>query len=624
MLLYLLLLNEKIKVKKSIIFLVAILFFRMTSLSQVDVVENSSPTSESSSELNLASGEEYFPTISQTELMQRSIAEANHIPYHTDEEIYAKLLSIPSSIPLSYTPEIAQIIRNYVYNKRDYLGRMLTASQIYFPIFEDVFIMKGLPTELKYLSIVESALNPCARSRCGATGLWQFMHRTAKDEGMCINSHIDERRDVYRSTEFAANYLNKLYTTHNDWFLALAAYNSGSGNVNKAIRNSLGYDFWSIKHRLPRETQSYVPTFIAVIYCMFYADEYKIYAGTPNFDFANTVKEKIYTQQSLRYLAELTGSFEEELMQYNPALKKGIIPETTSGYDLILPKQYSLALNNSRELFAMDPYIIAQPIQTVPEPDNTIIVSESYVKEPSTSGYASIPNNDYGGLTSRNTIKENKESSTDSKYRIVKVTEYVDKLITHRVKKGESLKEIGAKYSVSERDLKDWNQIADANSVEVGNSLIIHKKEKTVTPQFVINDGSQNSKKTISKEIANSGEKQIIHKIKKGETLMQLTRLYGVTLSQIKEWNFLNDLAVGIGQEIYIYTNQTAKSNTEEPVEASAPIIKNYSYYEVSKGDTLQIASLKLNVPIEMLKSLNNRDVNEPLKEGERIKVPAL
>lgn len=610
--------------KKSLAYLLTVFIYSTSLWAQSEVDESAVHVSDTLSELNLSSNQEYFPSFTQTELQHRSVAALNQIPYHTDEEIYAKLLAIPSSIPLTYSPEIAQIVRNYVYNKRDYLTRMLTASQIYFPIFEEVFLNKGIPSELKYLSIVESALNPCARSRCGATGLWQFMHRTAKDEGMCINTHVDERRDVYRSTEFAANYLKKLYYSHNDWFLALAAYNSGSGNVNKARRNSFGYDFWSIKHKLPRETQSYVPTFIAVIYCMFYANEYKISPGIPLFDFTNTVREKIYTSQSLKYIAELTGSFEEELMQYNPALKKGIIPETIVGYDLVIPKQYAMALNNSRDLLHLDPYLFATPEQMVPEPDNVVIAA---TPNPTLEAipYDAVDNNKTPVLQAVNSQEkvESPAAKSNQKYKIVKVVEYTEKKLTHHVKKGESLTEIASKYSVSIEDIKKWNDL-DQSLLDAGDAIVIYKNEKTITPQYVINDEVASiAPAKVTPSNTGVGEKQLIHKVKKGETLMQLTRMYGVTLSQLKKWNFLEDLSLNIGQEIFIYTNQQ-ESVADGLGEIPLPLIKNYSYYEVSKGDTLQIASLKLKVSLELLKSLNNKDVDEPLKEGEKIKVPAL
>lgn len=152
---------------------------------------------------------------------------------------------------------------------------MLTISQFYFPLFEQEFDNHDIPIEMKYLSIVESALNPKARSRAGATGLWQFMYGTGKEHGLDVNSYVDERSDPIKSTRAACEYLNRVYKIFNDWDLALAAYNSGPGNVNKAIRRSGGHtNYWNIRRNLPRETAGYVPAFLATMYLFEYAEEH--------------------------------------------------------------------------------------------------------------------------------------------------------------------------------------------------------------------------------------------------------------------------------------------------------------------------------------------------------------
>lgn len=576
--------------------------------------------------LNLGANEDiYMPEYDKTEAMHRSLAASYNIPYITDEDIQQKLMLIPSEIPLSYTPEIAKIIRTYVYTKREYLTRMLTLSQVYFPIFEDVFLLKGLPLELKYLSVVESALKPHARSRCGATGLWQFMPYTAKSEGMHIGSYIDERKDVYKSTEFAADFLRKLYSNHgNDWFLALAAYNSGSGNVSKAIRNSQGYDFWTIKHRLPRETQSYVPSYIAIFYCMYYSSDYNLFPDKPQFSFSNTTRERIYDPLSLKHLAEVVGSCEEELLQYNPSLKRGIIPASANGFDLVLPKQYLSTFYSSKDQLLNDPYL--QPTSIV---DNTNVAATDMMIAASTEAY-NQDNNSKNSVTSlkevysqviEQKVVEVPNTATNDKYKIVKVTEINTKKTDYRVKKGDNLHQIADKFNTTVAEIREWNDLSSSSNIHTGQVLTLYTKEKTVKPQYIMNTPATYASKAVSsrtENVSETNQKQIVHIIKKGETLMALTRLYGVTLDQLKEWNFLDDRStnVKVGQEIYVYTG-----NSDEH---ELPVIKNYSYYEVLPGDTLQTASARLNVPVETLKSLNNKDANEPLKSGEKIKVPAL
>jgi len=572
------------------------------------------------------------------ELVRQQIyIDRSQLPNFNDEEMHKKILAIPSTIPLKFHPEVGQLIRYFLFDRREYMTRMLTLSKTYFPIFEEVLDEKDLPDELKYLSIVESALNPTAKSRVGATGLWQFMHGTAKHEGMEINSLVDERNDIYKSTEHAAVYLKKLYGIYGDWLLALAAYNSGPGNVNKAIKNSGGYDFWTIKHKLPKETQNYVPSFIAIVYAMHYAKEYKLLPGKHILNFQTTTNEKIYEKQSLKYIAELLGTSEEYLKQYNPALKKGIVPKIDYGYNLSIPKEYAQSFQSKKHLLNLDPYIY-NPMYVPPVTNeeavflagneftksddnstsneinyNTTKVTSptnTYTKEASTfvskkdpNTYASTP------ITSASTQSSNTVTSL-SDYKIVKVTEYTKKTIHHTVKKGENLTEIADRYNVSLKDIRDWNDLNAKSNLFVGKKLKIEQNEKVVKPQYV----SNSNQNTTTASSNTSNDKVIIHKLKKGETLIQLSRKYGCSISDIKEWNNLTIDEVQVGQELFVYVENNPRSSE----------IISYSYYEAKSGDTLQTASTRFNVPIEVLKSLNNKEEDEPLKKGEKIKIPSL
>ena len=202
----------------------------------------------------------------------------NKNPGEVGEETYIRRLAqIPSVIELPYNQVVRKHIERYVYRSRTLVEQMLGMSLYYMPIFEQALEKEGLPLELKYLPIVESALDPNATSRVGAAGLWQFMIGTGKGLGLEVNSLVDERRDPYRSSEMAAKYLKNLYQIYNDWSLAIAAYNCGPGNVNKAIhRNGGTGDFWDIYEYLPRETRGYVPAFIAANYAMTYYKQHNI------------------------------------------------------------------------------------------------------------------------------------------------------------------------------------------------------------------------------------------------------------------------------------------------------------------------------------------------------------
>jgi membrane-bound lytic murein transglycosylase D len=570
-------------------------------------------------------------------LRQQIFIDKSTLPYYTDEEMHKKILAIPATIPMKYHPEVGRIAKYFLFEKRDYLTRMLTASKTYFPIFEEVLDEYNLPIELKYLAIVESALNPQARSRVGATGLWQFMHGTAKHEGMEINSLVDERSDIYKSTEHAAIYLKKLYNIYGDWLLALAAYNSGPGNVNKAIRNSGGYDFWSIKHRLPKETQNYVPSFIAIVYAMHYAKEYKLQPGKPMLNFQACKIEKVYDKQSLKYISELVGCTEEHLCKYNPALKKGIIPKVDIGYGLVLPKEYALKFSEKRNLLAQDPYIynpsftppvvsddllasntnadpntlttasnIAAYTKPVEEKKLTLSEIASTVARRDPKAFASNPI-DESEAQNNSTEPKRLITSSPPSYKIVKVMDVQKKTIYHSVKRGENLTQIANKYGVNLKDLKDWNDLNSQSNLFVGKKLKVEQSETIVKPQFALDTKS----KTNDEAVSAVTENVIVHKIRRGETLLQLTRLYNCSINDLKEWNNLKSTDVKVDQEVYVYVE-------------SNPKFKSYSYYEAKLGDTLVTASIQFNVPVEVLKSLNNRGENEPLKKGEKIKIPTL
>src|SRR5690606_13901135 len=216
-----------------------------------------------------------FDSIYQ-EITTLEIDSVYHFNVDTDTlKARLKLLNQKTPFNIVYNPSLENVIRYFLTRKRDMMSRMLTISQFYFPLFEQELDNQNVPLELKYLAIVESALNPRARSRVGATGLWQFMYGTGKMYDLDVSSYVDERSDPINSTKAASLYLKKLHDIFNDWDLALAAYNSGPGNVNKAIRRSGGYkNYWNIRRNLPRETAGYVPAFLATMYIFEYAEEH--------------------------------------------------------------------------------------------------------------------------------------------------------------------------------------------------------------------------------------------------------------------------------------------------------------------------------------------------------------
>lgn len=238
-----------------------------------------------------------------------------------------KAIDMESPIDLAYRPELESYIHFYTEKRRNQMSRMLDLSQFYFPMFEEHLAKYNLPLELKYLAVVESALNPHARSRVGATGLWQFMYATGKAYGLEVNSYYDERTDPLMATDAACRYLKKLHSLYDDWLLALAAYNAGPGNVNKAIRRSGGKTtYWGIRPYLPRETRGYVPAFIAVNYTMTFATEHNLYPDGMSISLFES--DTVLVKDNLRFdqIAAYTNMTEEDLVWLNPLYTKKVIP----------------------------------------------------------------------------------------------------------------------------------------------------------------------------------------------------------------------------------------------------------------------------------------------------------
>lgn len=255
----------------------------------------------------------------------QSKSEYRYLPGN-DLSLYERRLdSIEGTVPLDYNETVKTHIELYIYRRSGLVPRMKGLSNYYFPIFEQALKEKGLPVELKYLSIVESALNPTAVSRVGATGLWQFMYTTAREYGLQMNSYIDERRDPHAASKAAADYLRNMYGRYGDWLLAIASYNCGPGNVDRAIYKAGGkLDFWAIMPYLPRETRNYVPAYIAVTYAMNFAGTQDFYPAPPALAFA-PVPVQVEKHISLSRLSASLDMEASQLYLMNPKYRRRIV-----------------------------------------------------------------------------------------------------------------------------------------------------------------------------------------------------------------------------------------------------------------------------------------------------------
>ena len=275
------------------------------------------------------------------------------VPRYDDMVYESRLAKIDAASPfdLQYNSVVKGYIEMYTLRKRELVSRMMALSQFYFPMFEEQLDKYNLPLELKYLAICESALNPMAKSRAGAMGLWQFMYPTGKIYGLKVSSYVDDRCDPYKSTIAACEYFKYLYGLFGDWQMVLAAYNGGPGTVNRAIRRSGGKKtYWEIRPFLPKETQGYVPAFIAVNYVMSYTSEHNMYSAIPKKTFLTVDTVHVKKQISFTQISAILDIPVEELEYLNPSYRKDVIPvlpEETSC--LTLPANKKIGRASCRE-----------------------------------------------------------------------------------------------------------------------------------------------------------------------------------------------------------------------------------------------------------------------------------
>ena len=419
------------------------------------------------------------------------------VPTYPDSvyEQRIRALSRETNIPLTYNARVKAYIDLYACKKRQQCSRMLGLSYVYFPMFEEYLDKYNLPLELKYLAMVESALNPVAGSRVGAKGLWQFMYATGKDYGLRQSTLYDDRYDPVKETEAACRYLQSLYARYGDWFLVLAAYNSGPGTVNKAIMRSGGArNYWTISRYLPRETQDYVPAFIAVTYVMNFASAHNLYPLNPGLLMHGTDTVMVHEYISFDQISQCVGVPMSDIEFFNPQYIKKIIPGTTEHqHSLRMPMKYTLRF-----------------VQL----------------EDSIYSYA------------RRADLRHKEEEKQ-----VKVE--VSNRIVHTVKKGESLGSIAKKYHVSVSSIKKWNKMK-SDTIVPGKKLVIYRSGGSSSTTT----SSKSSTSTTSNKTSTTTTKT--HTVKKGETLSSIARKYGCTVADLKKWNNMKSNTVVVNHKLKI------------------------------------------------------------------------
>jgi membrane-bound lytic murein transglycosylase D len=418
----------------------------------------------------------------------------DYIPDVPDSTIVERLAALNAEIPLRFTPEVKKYIQYYTITRRRYVKTWLNRAQKYFPIFEEHLRAHGLPEELKYLSIVESGLNPKAISSAAAVGLWQFIYYTGKKYDLQSNWYYDDRMDPDKATQAACNFLKYLYGYFGDWELALAGYNSGPGRVNRAIRYADDQrDFLAIYEYLPRETRAYVPKFVAVTYLFEYAEEHNLFPDAPEYlpDY-----DTIHISQYLHLptFSESVGICMEDLEALNPQIKHGALPATARNYPLKIP-------SDIKENFLI-------------KRDSILEVAGNVAR----TEIERMANNEVGAVAGRERV-------------------------LYKVKSGDVLGLIAQRYGVRVSDIKRWNRLS-GTMIRVGQTLKIWVKPNSKP--------SAPARPAVAQTTTAPRTGQLIHKVQPGDTLWDISRSHNISIEEIKLMNNMSGDAINPGQTLIL------------------------------------------------------------------------
>ncbi|MDL2331223.1 transglycosylase SLT domain-containing protein [Odoribacter sp. OttesenSCG-928-A06] len=434
-------------------------------------------------------------------------SDTSALPVVSDSVYLSRLDALNTAIKLSYNDIVRRYIELYTLKRREQLATMIGNSEYYFPIFEEALADNCLPMELKYLPVIESALNPIARSKANACGLWQFMYYTGRQYKLEINSFIDERYDPHKSTQAAVSFLNDLYQMYHDWILVIAAYNCGPGNVNKAIRRSGGKkNYWDIYYYLPKETRGYVPAFIAAMYAFNYYEEHGI---TPVRTNLSIVCDTIIVSDALHFdqICSHVEMSKEELRALNPQYFKEIIP---AGYG----KSYAIKLPYNHVgcfIDHQDTIFSHKRSSYFDVSDRTANPNERFKR------YAHVA------------------SVSGDKVRLV-----------YTVKSGDVAGKIANDFGVRLSDLRYWNNLNSRNVIRAGQKLSIYVSPKKAEQynhraQYagkVSNEAKMPKVETIDGEF-------ILYTVRKGDNLWTISKKYpGVSNTDIMRWNGISEREV--------------------------------------------------------------------------------
>ena len=474
------------------------------------------------------------------------------VPTVPDSLLRERLAKLQKSIPLNYHKAVQAYIDYFTFRRASYTQTMLERMPLFFPLYERMLKEYGLPDELKYLSIVESSLNPRAISRAGAGGLWQIMPGTGRDLRLSQDEYVDERMDPVKATEAACKYLRDLYNIFGDWELALAGYNCGPGAVKRAMRRTGGDSFYTIYDALPKETRGYVPQFVAFTYLMNHAGDHGIIGE--NFDYPiphDTIQISGYF--NLETFAKHSTMPLADLQKMNPAVTTTILPDRTSRYPLRVPHQqygYFIArrqaiLDSAGRVPGRMEHILLAHAEDVRYGNDSMDTWAALSRNP----LANARLDETPGPVARLAVAESTDEPEED---LETVVMRKPRKQTYVVRKGDNLGDIADRYNVELYDLKRWNHLR-STTIQRGQKLVVLKEAAETRTERLAEQGTVKGRRKAEELAKTKRYKPRYHRVQDGDTLWNIAQRYdGLTIDRLKKINHIRSNSLRPGQKLIV------------------------------------------------------------------------